>query len=58
MVAAIPSKRDHKIYRERNHIEHCFNKRKYFGRIATRYGRLDQKFLAFIHIASAILWMR
>ena len=66
MIAVIPSKRDRKaviphdavLYRERNRIERCFNKLKHFRRIATRYDRRDIYFLAFIHIAAAILWMR
>jgi len=66
MIAVIPSKRDRKLaiphdaalYRQRNRIERCFNKLKHFRRIATRYDRQDIYFLAFIHIAAAMLWMR
>ncbi|HTO81931.1 MAG TPA: IS5/IS1182 family transposase, partial [Methylomirabilota bacterium] len=39
-------------------IERCFNKLKHFRRIATRYDRRAAYFLAFIHIACSILWMR
>jgi len=66
MIAVIPSKRDRKaaiphdraLYRERNRIERCFNKLKHFRRIATRYDRCDIYFLAFLYIASAMIWMR
>ena len=66
MAAVIPSKRDRKIsipqdttaYKTRNRIERCFNKLKHFRRIATRYDRRAVHFLAFIHLASAMLWMR
>ena len=46
------------IYRLRNRIERCFNKLKHFRRIATRYDRRAVHFLAFIHLASAMIWMR
>ena len=66
MAAVIPSKRDRKVpiphdtkaYRTRNRIERCFNKLKHFRRIATRYDRRAVYFLAFIHLASAMIWMR
>ncbi len=66
MAVVIPSKRDRKTpiphdteaYKTRNRIERCFNKLKHFRRIATRYDRRDLYFLAFIHLASAMLWMR
>jgi transposase len=66
MHAVIPSTRSRKVlirhdatlYKTRNCIERCFNKLKHFRRIATRYDRRAVHFLAFIHVASAILWMR
>ena len=64
--AVIPSTRSRKhpiphdptLYKERNRIERCFNKLKHFRRVATRYDRRAVHFLAFIHLASAMLWMR
>ena len=64
--AVIPSNRtrkiiiahDQAIYRHRNRIERCFNKLKHFRRFATRYDRRAIYFLAFIHLAAAMLWMR
>ena len=64
--AVIPSNRTRKviiphnpaIYRHRNRIERCFNKLKHFRRFATRYDRRAIHFLAFIHLAATMLWMR
>jgi transposase len=50
-----PYAHDPEIYRLRNRIERCFNKLKHFRRIATRYDRRAIHFLAFIHLASAML---
>jgi transposase len=66
MRAVIPSNRSRKtliphdieIYKTRNRIERCFNKLKHFRHFATRYDRRDIHFLAFIHLASAMLWLR
>ena len=49
---------DVEIYKARNRIERCFNKLKHFPRIAPRYDRRALYFLAFLHIACAMLWMR
>lgn len=64
--AVIPSTRSRKIviphdrlaYRLRNRIERFFNKLKHFRHIATRYDRRAIHFLAALHIASAMIWMR
>jgi transposase len=66
MQAVIPSNRtrrviiphDRHLYKMRNRIERCFNKLKHFRRFATRFDRLDACFLAFIHLAAAMVWMR
>jgi transposase len=66
MTAVIPSTRsrnapiphDTELYKARNRIERCFNKLKHFRRFATRFDRRAVHFLAFIHIASAMIWMR
>lgn len=66
MTAVIPSNRSRKtiiphdaiLYRERNHIERCFNKLKHFRRLATRYDRRARHFLAFLCLAAAMIWMR
>ena len=64
--AVIPSKASRKVviphdavaYRLRNRIERFFNKLKHFRHIATRYDRRAVYFLAFLHLASAMIWMR
>ena len=64
--AVIPSKPPRKIviphdtlaYRLRNRIERFINKLKHFRHIATRYDRRAIHFLACIHLASAMIWMR
>ena len=48
----------HKLYKRRNLIERCINKLKQFRRIATRYDRLPENFLAMIKLATVRLWMR
>jgi transposase len=64
--AVIPATRSRKIaiphdrtaYRLRNRIERFINKLKHFRRIATRFCRRAIHFLACIHLASAMIWMR
>jgi len=66
MVVVIPSNRsrkvlipyDYNLYKTRNRIERCFNKLKHFRRIATRFDRRDIHFLAFLYLASFLLWTR
>ena len=47
-----------RLYRERNLIERFFSKLKHFRRIATRYDKLADNFLAMIQLASMRLWLR
>ena len=64
--AVIPSKRSRKLqiahdedpYKDRNRIERCFNKLKHCRRFATRYDRRTAYYLAFIHLAAVMLWLR
>ena len=64
--AVIPSKSNRKVqiphdaiaYKLRNRIERFFNKLKHFRHIATRYDRKAIHFLAALHLASAMIWMR
>ena len=64
--AVIPSTRSRKapiphdpsLYKLRNRVERCFNRLKQFRRFATRFDRLASHYLAFIHIAASMLWMR
>jgi transposase len=49
---------DQTTYKLRNQVERCFNKLKHFRRFATRYDRRADHFLAFIHLAAIMLWLR
>ncbi len=46
------------LYRLRNLVERFFNKLKQFRRIATRYDKLAENFLAAIKLASIRIWLR
>jgi transposase len=54
----IPIPHDEAVYKERNLIERCFNKLKHFRRFATRYDRRTDHYLAFVHLAAVMLWLR
>lgn len=66
MQAVIPSRHSRKtpiphdpiLYKTRNRVERCFKELKHFRRFATRLDRHDLHFLSFIHLASAMTWMR
>lgn len=65
-VPNIPAKSNRKwrpcfsktLYRERNQVERFFSKLKHFRRIATRYDKLADNFLAMVKLASCRLWLR
>ena len=46
---------DHDLYKLREKVERFFNNLKQFRRIATRYEKLSQTFLALIHLVAAWL---
>ena len=49
---------DFSLYRERNLVERFFSKLKHFRRVATRYDKLAENFLAMVQLASMRLWLR
>lgn len=49
---------DEHLYKERHLIECCFSKLKQFRRVATRYEKTAQNFLAVVTLAAIILWIR
>lgn len=49
---------DRQLYKERHLIEGCFSKLKQFRRVATRYEKTAQNYLAIVTIAATILWLR
>ena len=46
------------LYKKRNIVERCINKLKQFRRVATRYDKRAQNYLAFITFASILIWLR
>ena len=48
---------DRHIYKDRNLVERFFCRIKQFRRIATRYDKLANSFLSFVHIACAFVWL-
>lgn len=49
---------DKTLYRQRNQVERCFNRLKQFRRIATRYEKKAQNYLAMLTLASIKLWLQ
>jgi transposase len=46
------------LYKERNHVERFFNKIKHFRRIATRFEKLADNYLAMVKLAAVRIWLR
>ena len=65
-IAVIPPRKnrtnmrlyDKHIYKARNLVERFFQKIKNFRRIATRYERLARNYLAMLHLAATIIWLK
>lgn len=49
---------DWSLYKERHLVECFFQKLKWYGRIATRYDKQDQSFLAFVYLASIMILLQ
>jgi transposase len=49
---------DRDLYKERHVVECFFAKIKHFRRIATRYEKTAANFLAMVHLACAMIWLR
>jgi transposase len=49
---------DREVYRRRNLVERLVGKLKQFRRVATRYDKLAAHYLAFVQIASMMVWLR
>ena len=45
-------------YKRRNLIERLVNRLKHYRRVATRYEKTARNFLAFVHLASALVTLR
>jgi transposase len=48
---------DKTLYRERNRVERCFNRLKQSRRIATRYEKKAENYLAMLTIAAISMWL-
>ena len=48
---------DRALYRTRNRVERLINRLKQFRRIATRYEKLAENYLAMLHIGAILLWL-
>jgi len=48
---------DKAIYRERNRVERFINRLKQFRRVATRYEKRAQNYLAMVTLAAIVLWL-
>ena len=46
------------LYKERNKVERFFNKIKHYRRVATRYEKLGDNFLAMVKLAAIRVWRR
>lgn len=53
-----PRRYDRTLYKGRNVVERYWNKVKQYRRVATRYDKLDQCFLAFVHLASILVVLK
>ena len=64
--AVIPSRKGRKaprcydveLYKERNQVERFINRIKHYRRVATRYEKSVQNYVAFLHVASIMAWLR
>lgn len=48
---------DRAAYRERNRVERLINRLKQFRRVATRYEKRAQNYLAMVQIVAVLLWL-
>ena len=55
---AIKHSLDKHLYAQRHLVECCFSRLKQFRRVATRFEKTARNYLAVLHIAATILWMR
>jgi transposase len=53
-----PIEHDAAMYRQRNRVERLVGKLKQFRRVATRYEKLAETFLAVIHLTAAFVMVR
>lgn len=49
---------DKHAYKERHLVECFINKIKWYRRIFTRYEKLARRYMAFLHLVGAFIWLR
>jgi transposase len=65
-VATIPPKKsrtvqrdcDYAAYKERHLVECLVGKLKHFRRVFARYDQYASRYLAFVHLASTLIWLK
>lgn len=53
-----PCAYDKEVYRRRNLVERCVLRLKQFRRVATRYEKRAENYLAFVTLAAIMIWLR
>ncbi len=53
-----PHDYDHHLYKERHLVECFINKIKHYRRIFSRFDKLAQRYLGFLSLAGALIWLR
>jgi transposase len=56
--ATVPRDTDWARYKDRNLVERFWSKAKQYRRVATRFEKKAQNFLAFVHVASIMIMLR
>ncbi len=49
---------DREQYKERHLVECCINKLKQYRRVFSRFEKLASRYLAFLHFAATLIWLR
>lgn len=49
---------DKHLYAQRHLVECCFSRLNQFRRVATRFEKTARNYLAILHLAATVLWMR
>ena len=57
-IAKQPRSIDWNLYKDRNKIERYFNRIKHYRRVATRYEKTANCFLAFLHLTAAMILLK
>ncbi len=65
-IPVIPPRSNHKdqreydreLYKERHLVECFVNKIKHFRHIFSRFDKLAQRYLGFLHFVAALIWLR